>query len=316
MVKYQFNPDTLTYEKVIYKGKALYKRVFRISFIFILFAFIINFTLYYLNGTPEIVMLKNQNKYLANKLSFINTDVNNYRNQLIEIQQRDDNLYRPIFEIEPVSQSIRMAGYGGSYNYSNMEGFENSGLVMDLSQNIEELSKQVYIQSKSYDQVIEKAIEKANFIESRPSIKPLSDDDYIRISDYFGWRKDPFNHKPTIHHGMDFAGPMGGEIVATGKGIVVAARHTLFGYGKVVIIDHGFGYKTKYAHLNKIIVKEGQKVNRGEVIGLLGNTGRSTGSHLHYEVLMNSRPVNPIYFFNNDISPEEYQKMREAYANK
>ena len=196
-----------------------------------------------------------------------------------------------------------------------LEGFNSSPLMIDITQNVEEIIKQVYIQSRSYDQVIEKALEKENFIECRPGIKPISDNDYIRISDYFGWRIDPFTKKATIHHGIDFAGERGGNVYATGKGIVIKAGYSLFGYGRIVEIDHGFGYKTRYAHLDKIFVKEGDKVWRGDKIGLLGNSGRSTGPHLHYEVRINNKPVNPEYFFNNDISPEEYDKMITFYHN-
>ncbi len=308
-VKYRFNPDTLTYKKVIYTSKQKIKLFFRYFLIIIGISLIINILILLFGKTPEFFLLEKENFYLSSRLSHLSVDINEVKNQLVQIQQRDDNLYRPIFEIEPISSSIRKAGFGGVYRYKNLEGYNHSELLIDISQNVDELIKQIYIQSKSYDQVIEKALEKELFLKSRPSIKPLSDNDYLRISDYFGWRKDPFTGKPSKHYGIDFAGPKGGNIISTGDGIVTKARYTLFGYGRVVEIDHGFGYKTKYAHLHKIKVKEGQKISRGEVIGLLGNTGRSTGSHLHYEVMINNTPVNPIYFFNDDISPEEYNKM-------
>ncbi|MBN2520330.1 MAG: M23 family metallopeptidase [Bacteroidales bacterium] len=313
-VKFRFNPDTLTYEKVIYSGKQKLKLFLHYFLIIIGISLFINILIFLYGKTPEFFLLEKENLYLSSKLSHLSVNINEVKNQLVQIQQRDDNLYRPIFEIEPISSSIRKAGFGGVYRYKNLEGYNNSELLIDISQNVDELIKQIYIQSKSYDQVIEKALEKELFLKSRPSIKPLSDNDYIRISDYFGWRKDPFTGKPSKHYGIDFAGPKGGNIVTTGDGIVTKARYTLFGYGRVVEIDHGFGYKTKYAHLHKIYVKEGQKVSRGEAIGLLGNTGRSTGSHLHYEVMINNTPVNPIYFFNDDISPEEYNKMLQYYS--
>jgi len=314
--KFRFNPETLAYEKIVYKGKEKYKRILRISSILLTAGLSINIFILFSGYSPEVYKLKLENIFLQSKLKGMTLNIDEIKQQLVEIQQNDDNLYRPIFEIEPISSTIRMAGFGGVDKYQDMDGYENSSLVVDLTRSVDELSRQIYFQSKSYDLVIEKALEKQEFIDSRPSIKPLSDNDYYRISDYFGWRLDPFTKRPTTHHGIDFAGQKGKNVIATGKGVVTVVRNSFLGYGRIVIIDHGFGYKTKYAHLQKILVKEGQKINRGHVIGTLGNSGRSTGPHLHYEVLINNKAVNPVYFFNNDISPEEYDKMLQLLSKK
>lgn len=314
--KYRYNTYTLTYDKITLSAKDKIRRLARYLGIFFGLAMIVNIVLYTTGKYPKLEQLKQENSQLVKEFHKLNSDIQKAKKNLVDIQIRDDNFFRPIFEIDPVSSSIRIAGFGGTYNYKNLEGFKASNLMIDVTQNVEEIAKQTYIQSKSYDQVIQKMIERENFHECRPSIKPLSDKSYIRISDYFGSRIDPFKKNIRPHYGIDFAGPRGGDIVATGKGIVTKAGYSLYGYGKIVEIDHGFGYKTRYAHLDKIIVKEGQKVNRGETIGLLGNTGRSTGPHLHYEVRMHNKAVNPIYFFNNDISVEEYDKMLVAYQKK
>jgi len=313
--KYHYNTDTLRYEKIILSKKDKFKITLKYFLIFFNIALIINIILYTNSIYPKLYFIKKENSILNFRFKKLNDNIENIKLHLAEIQQNDDGLYRPIFEIEPISSSVRMAGFGGTYNYQELEGFKSSEMMIETSQNVEELFKQIYIQTKSYDQLIDKLKEKEKFINSRPAIQPLSENDYVRISDYFGWRIDPFNKKATKHHGIDFAGNKGGKIHATGDGIIIRAGYSIFGYGRLIEIDHGFGYKTRYAHLDKLLVKEGERVKRGQTIGLLGNSGRSTGPHLHYEVRMNNVPVNPIYFFNNDISPEEYAKMI-AFHNK
>jgi murein DD-endopeptidase MepM/ murein hydrolase activator NlpD len=164
------------------------------------------------------------------------------------------------------------------------------------------------MQSKSFDEVIDLAKNKEQMILSVPAIQPVSVKDMARISDYFGFRRDPFTKEKKVHYGIDFVGPKGAPIYATGNGKVVSAEFSFFGYGNVVVIDHGFGYRTRYAHLQKIDVKVGNQVARGQVIGKLGSSGRSTGPHLHYEVLLRNKPVDPMNYF-NDMSPEIFDSM-------
>jgi murein DD-endopeptidase MepM/ murein hydrolase activator NlpD len=198
----------------------------------------------------------------------------------------------------------------------DLEGYDNSGVVINTFKRIDVLSKKIYVQSKSFDTVIELAKNKEKMNACIPAIQPVGLKDFARISDYFGARSDPFTGKRTMHHGMDFTGPKGSDIFATGDGVVVTSGYTVHGYGNRVIIDHGYGYKTIYAHLNKIYVDEGQRVSRGDVIGALGNTGRSTGAHLHYEVKLNNRSVNPINYYFNDMSEEEYELMVAACSKR
>lgn len=307
--KYRYNTDTLKYERVVLTRKDKLNKITKHLSILASLAILVNIGIYKSGNYPKLVKLENTNNKLSDQFIQLNQKINSFKAKLSEIQENDDNLYRPLYEIEPVSPSVRMAGFGGSYTYQSLEGYKSSPLMIGVFKNIDNVESKVYVQSKSYDQVISQVLDKENYYECRPGIKPISDDDYVRISDYFGLRKDPFSGKRSKHYGIDFAGPRGGKIYATGKGVVTKASYTLHGYGRVIIIDHGYGIKTRYAHLDKILVKVGDKVNRGDNIGLLGNSGRSTGAHLHYEVRVNNKPQNPLYFINHDLSPEEYDKM-------
>jgi murein DD-endopeptidase MepM/ murein hydrolase activator NlpD len=239
----------------------------------------------------------------------LNNQLSNLGDKLTSIQQRDDHLYRPIFELDAIPNSVREAGVGGVSQYTDLQNFSHSDLLINTAKKLDKVKKKVYIQSKSFDSVIKLAKNKEVMINSIPAIQPIALKDFRRISDYYGARRDPFNGKIRMHYGMDFTGPLGTEIYATGDGKVVKAEYNHFGYGKEVVINHGFGYKTIYAHLRRIKVDVGDKVKRGQVIGTLGNTGRSTGPHLHYEVRKNGRPVNPINYYFNDLTAEQYEKM-------
>ena len=233
-----------------------------------------------------------------------------------DIQQRDDYLYRTIFELDPIPPSVREAGFGGTNRYVDFEGYDNSDVMIGTFKKVDVISKKLYVQSKSFDTVIKLAKNKEKMIAAIPAIQPVALKDFNRISDYFGARSDPFTGKRTMHNGMDFTGPEGSDIFATGDGVVIESGYSFYGYGNKVVIDHGYGYKTVYAHLQKITVDDGQKVKRGEVIGLLGNTGRSTGAHLHYEVKLNNRPKDPINYYFNDMTDEEYDLMVEACSKR
>ena len=197
-----------------------------------------------------------------------------------------------------------------------MEGFSNFDIIIETFKKLDVLSKKIYVQSKSFDTVIELAKNKEKMIACIPAIQPVALKDFNRISDYFGTRNDPFTGKKTMHHGMDFTGPEGSDIFATGDGVVVESGYTFHGYGNRVVIDHGYGFKTVYAHLQKIMVDDGQKIKRGDIIGTLGNTGRSTGAHLHYEVRRNHRAIDPLNYTFIAISEEAYELMIAACSQR
>jgi murein DD-endopeptidase MepM/ murein hydrolase activator NlpD len=230
---------------------------------------------------------------------------------LSDVQDRDDNIYRVIFEAEPVPSEIRKAGFGGVDRYEQLERMANSEIVVNTAKRLDEITSQLVVQSKSYDEVFKLAKNKEKLIASIPAIQPVDFHDLRRIGSLFGYRTDPFYKVTKFHEGIDFTAAIGTPIYATGDGVVSEAEYNSGGYGNKIMINHGYSYETVYAHLSKIKVKVGQKVKRGEIIGLMGNTGKSTAPHCHYEVHKAGVPMNPIYFFFNDITPAEYQAMLE-----
>jgi murein DD-endopeptidase MepM/ murein hydrolase activator NlpD len=230
---------------------------------------------------------------------------------LDEIQERDDNIYRVIFEADPIPNSIRKQGFGGINRYEKLLGLSNSELMINTSKKIDQLTKQLYLQSKSFDEVIDLAKNKSNMLASIPAIQPVANKDLKRMASGYGYRIHPIYKTRKMHYGMDFSAKTGTEIYATGDGVVSKIKRSKRGYGNYVKINHGFGYETLYAHMSKYIVKKGQRVKRGEVIGYVGNSGISTAPHLHYEVRKDNKKINPMNFYYNDLSPEEYEKMLE-----
>jgi murein DD-endopeptidase MepM/ murein hydrolase activator NlpD len=315
-IKYQFDSKTLTFKKVKLVWKQRITRAFMFLFVTGFAALALNFTYTSFYRTPKVVVLDEEREILLSEYDMLNEQMEYIDLIISDIQQRDDYLYRSIFELEPIPSSVRDAGFGGSNRYSNLEGYENSDVLIATFKRVDAISKKIYVQSKSFDTVIELAKNKEKMIACIPAIQPVALKDFTRISDYYGSRLDPFTGKPKMHHGMDFTGPEGSDIFVTGDGVVIEAGYSFYGYGNRVVIDHGFGYKTVYAHLKKIFVNEGQKLQRGEVIGSLGNTGRSTGAHLHYEVKLYNRPINPINYYFNDINAEEYELMVAACSKR
>lgn len=262
-------------------------------------------------GSPKERMQSREIEYLKLQYQIMNDKIDELDILLGEMQDRDDNIYRIIFEAEPIPSSVRKAGYGGSNRYVALDGYVNSDMVVNTAQRIDILTSQLYVQSKSFDDIYEMAKNKSEMLSCIPAIMPVKNVDIYRISSHYGQRTDPFYKVTKFHNGIDFSGPEGIGIYASGDGTVIKVERNKSGYGNNIIIDHGYGYKTRYAHLKDIKVKKGSKVKRGQEIGTMGNTGKSTAPHLHYEVLKNNKAVNPINFFFNDITPEEYDKILE-----
>jgi hypothetical protein len=230
------------------------------------------------------------------------------------IQQRDDNLYRVVLQSDPVADAVRQAGYGGTNRYEELMDMANSELVINTTQKMDLLNRQLYIQSQSFDEVVELCKNHDEMLECIPAIQPVSNKNLKQTASGYGLRIDPIYKTTKFHEGMDFSANIGTPVYATGNGRVKKAGWQS-GYGKLIIIDHGFGYETWYAHLNDYDVRPGQKVVRGEVIGEVGNTGKSTGPHLHYEVHVKGKVVNPVNYYFMDLSAEDYDKMIEIAAN-
>jgi len=274
--------------------------------------FIVVFYSFY--DSPKEVLLKRENKFYKEQLAIFNNKLKKIDKILKDLEYRDNNIYRTIFEAEPIPTTIREGGTGGANKYENLEGYKYSELVIDLSKNLDKIEKKIYIQSKSYDEVVSLAKKKEDMLRHIPAIQPVLNKQLKRISSYFGYRIDPIYKIKKHHDGIDFTAPIGTPVYATGDGIVTLVKYSNRGYGNQIEISHGYSYKTKYAHLSKIMVKEGDSVKRGQIIGLVGNTGKSVGPHLHYEVRKNNVPINPINFFFQDLSPEEYDRMIELSA--
>ncbi|MBT5858902.1 MAG: M23 family metallopeptidase [Flavobacteriales bacterium] len=310
-VKYYYDTKTLNYQRIektpwdrvknifIYLGASIFSGIIMIIIFFQFF------------DSPKQKQLKRDKLDLLNQYNTLNNELTDINLVLKDMQNRDDNIYRVIFEADPIPSSIRKAGFGGVNRYKHLENLSNSELIIETTKKIDIISKQIYIQSKSFDEVINLANNKANMLACLPSIQPVDNKDLKRMVSGFGRRIHPVYKTITHHDGMDFAAATGTPIYATANGTIEKSTYDRGGYGKHVIINHGFGYKTLYAHMNEIKVSKGSTVKRGDVIGYVGNTGLSVGPHLHYEVHYKGKKENPSFYYHNDLSPSEYNKLIE-----
>jgi len=310
-IKFKYNPESLNYEEVELTWRDHLKKISYHTISAIVFTTIVIALLYpYIKnqGAKEAQMDNDSTEQeLLSKIA----EIDEMNLVLTEIETRDDNIYRAIFEAEPYPQHRRNLGTGGNPNkYDKYKNIAHSELVIELAKKIELVEKKLVAQSRSYDEVVELIKTKGEMLRSIPSIQPISNADLTRLASGFGMRMHPIYKIMKLHAGLDFTAERGTEIYAAGDGVVEKADW-MSGYGQIVIIDHGFGYKTRYAHCSKYNVKPGQKVKRGDVIAFVGNTGASVGPHLHYEVRKNGKAINPVNFFFNDLSPEEYEKVIE-----
>ncbi|MDR2910039.1 MAG: M23 family metallopeptidase [Bacteroidales bacterium] len=316
--KYRFNPDTLSYERIDVSLKERFSKLlaYLSSSLALALVIVVVFVNFY--ETPRSKMLKRENQRLLTQYELLQKDMGKIEDVLDEIQQRDDNIYRIIFESEPIPSTVRKAGFGGSNKYSELENMSNAELVIETSRKMDVISKQTYIQSKSYDEVLKLALDKEKMLASIPAIQPIANKDLKRTASGWGYRFHPIYKVRRFHYGMDFTATTGTPIYATGDGVVTeigGSSRSRVGFGLEIIIDHGYGYETRYAHLSAFKAKRGQSVKRGDIIGFVGNTGGSTAPHLHYEVLKNGQAVDPSFFYYKDLSPEEYDRMIEISSN-
>jgi murein DD-endopeptidase MepM/ murein hydrolase activator NlpD len=317
-MKYKFNPDTLSYERVGISFREKLGKIFTYlsSSLAIAMIFVVVFLNFY--ETPRSKALKRENKQLLSQYKLMLKDMDRIEGVLNDLQQRDDNIYRVIFEADPIPSSVRKAGFGGVNKYSHLESLSNNQLIIEAARKIDVLAKEAYIQSKSYDEVLDLALNKEKMLASIPAIMPVANEDLKRTASGWGYRIHPIYNVRKMHYGMDFTAPTGTPIYATGDGKVVevkGSKSSRVGYGLVVKVDHGYGFETVYAHLNAFDVRLGQEVKRGDIIGYVGNTGGSTAPHLHYEVHKNGSPVNPQYYYFKDLSPQEYERMIAISSN-
>ena len=309
--KFIYNPQTLDYEEYKPSGKKRFVNVL----LYVVTAGILGFSIVTLIentiGSPKERMQAREIEFMKLQYDIINDKIEKIDGLLSEMQDRDDNIYRMIFEAEPIPTSIRKAGYGGINRYDALSGYDNSELVTETAKKIDVVESQLNVQSKSFDEVYSMARNKAQMLKCIPAIMPVKDVDIYRISSHYGHRTDPFYKVQKMHNGIDFSAPIGTHIYCAGDGVVEKVTTGNSGYGNNIVVNHGYGYKTRYAHLSKSRVREGQKVKRGEYIADVGNSGKSTAPHLHYEVIKNNKTINPVNFFFNDLTPEEYDKILE-----
>lgn len=309
--KYKFNPDSLSFDKIRLGAKAILLRSLAYLIASVLVAVVLNFIFGLFFDTAKEKSLKREIAQLTLQYDLIHREMGNLEKVIGHLQETDDNLYRTIFGAEPIQSTQRQVGIGGVNHYNELEGYNNSAIVIETAKKLDVIRKKVYVQSKSFDELILLAKEKEEMLRSIPAIIPISSKDLTRIASGFGLRIHPVYKISKFHEGMDFTAPLGTDVYASGDGTIESVLSSKRGMGNYITINHGFGYSSVYAHLESFNVKPGQKVHRGDVIGFVGNTGMSVAPHLHYEIKLNGVNVDPVNYFFNDLSPAEYEKMIE-----
>lgn len=313
--KYYFNSQSLKYEKV--KLSLRIKILKAIGFIStaLVFSFVIIALAYTFLDSPKEKQLKREISQLSLQYDILQNRLKQVNAVAQDLQERDDNIYRVIFEAEPIPKEVRNAGFGGINRYKNLENYDYAKLMIEATKKLDILSKQLYVQSKSYDELTKEVNSKGKMMASIPAVQPVDSRKLRGAISGFGYRIHPIYKIRKMHAGIDFTAPVGTPIYATGDGVVISAASER-GYGNNIMINHGYGYVTKYAHMSRFKAKKGERVKRGDVIGYVGNTGASTGPHLHYEVFKNGKTINPINFFFNDLTPSEYVTMLEIASRE
>jgi murein DD-endopeptidase MepM/ murein hydrolase activator NlpD len=310
-VKYYYDPESLSYRKIERKKRNTFKFIMLFLLASALFAFLFVFIAGHYFESPNEKALKRELTNMELQFDLLNKKMSEAEIVLANIEDRDNNIYRVYFEANPIPEEQRRAGFGGINRYKNLEGYDNSTLIIETSKRLDILQKQIVVQSKSLDEIAILAKEKEKLLAAIPAIQPVSNKDLTRMASGYGMRTDPFTKARKMHKGMDFTAPRGTPIYASGDGKVIRADSGSSGYGKHIRIDHGFGYVSLYAHLYKYNVRKNQKVKRGDLIGYVGNTGRSVSPHLHYEIKKDGKNINPINFYYGSLTPEEFAKLLE-----
>ncbi|QDO92738.1 M23 family metallopeptidase [Formosa sediminum] len=310
-VKYYYDSETLSYRKIERKKRKTFKYILGFLTAAALFGFLIVSITSQFVESPKEKALKRELTNMQLHYDMLNKKMDEASEVLASIEDRDNNIYRIYFEANPIPEEQRKAGFGGINRYKSLEGYDNSKLIIESSKKLDVLQKQIVIQSKSLDEIAKLAEDKEKLLAAIPAIQPVNNVDLTRIASGYGYRTDPFTKARKFHYGMDFTAPRGTPVYATGDGIVTRADNHSTGYGNHIRIDHGYGYISLYAHLYKYNVKKNQKVERGDLIGFVGSTGRSEGPHLHYEIFKDGERINPTNFYYGSLTPEEYNNLLE-----
>jgi murein DD-endopeptidase MepM/ murein hydrolase activator NlpD len=308
-IKYYYNTNTLRYEKLETPLRVKLLRIFGFLAAALVTATLISFFAFRFVGSPGEKILRNENERLKDNYKELNSQVTAMQQQMSELEKRDNGVYRAIFEANPIPDSARAKELEKKLEVAKIEGMSNYELSSSIITSMNNLSARISAQTASYSELGGLLKNKENILAGTPAIQPLSNKDLSRIASGFGYRIDPIYKTTKMHPGIDFTAPQGTPIYATSNGVVKMAGFSDGGYGNHVIINHGYGYETLYGHMVRVKAKAGQKVKRGEVIGYVGSTGKSTGPHCHYEVHKNGQKIDPIYFFYNDLSPDQYDQL-------
>jgi len=313
--KYLFNTKSLKVERVQVTLWDRVKVLLRYTLAGMVFSVIVLAIGYTFFDSPKEKVLRREIDQYQLQIQFINDRMDILTAVIDDMRERDDNIYRVIFEADPIPKTIREAAFGGTDRYAHLHTFQNSQLIIQTMRRLDQLTRQLYVQSRSYDEVFDMAKNKADMLASIPAIIPVANG-VERLVSGFGYRIHPIYKTRRMHTGVDFSAPRGTPVYATGNGVISRSGRNMSGYGLNVIIDHGYGYQTLYAHLHSISVKPGQNIKRGEIIGMVGSTGLSVAPHLHYEVIKNGRQINPVNYFHNDLTPEEFEYIIEIASRE
>jgi murein DD-endopeptidase MepM/ murein hydrolase activator NlpD len=309
--RYRFNPESLSFDKIKLGFRAVLLRAlaYLVGSLLIAFFYYLIFAIFF--DSPKEKALLREIDQLTLQYDLVHREMDNLDKVIGQLRQTDDNLYRTIFEAEPIPETQRESGVGGINRYKELEGYDNSSIVIETAKRLDQLKKKIYVQSKSFDDLIVMAKQKEEMLASIPAIIPISGKDLTRVASGYGLRIHPYYKIVKFHAGMDFTAPLGTDVYVTGNGVVDKVLTSKRGLGNHIIINHGFGITSTYAHLDRFNVREGQKVKRGDIIGFVGSTGMSVAPHLHYEIKVNGVNVDPVNYYFNDLSAEEYDRMIE-----
>jgi murein DD-endopeptidase MepM/ murein hydrolase activator NlpD len=308
-IKYYYNTHTLRYEKLEVPLRVKLLRVFAFIATALVTSVIISYFAFRFVGSPTEKLLRAENNRLKGRFETLNRKVKAMQEQMGELERRDNTVYRSIFEADPIPDSARAHNIEIANERARLASIEDDELSFSIQQSLSSLSQRIKVQEKSYNELNNLIKNKEQLLSATPAIQPVSNQDLNRIASGFGLRIDPIYKTVKMHAGLDFTAPQGTPIYATADGVIKVSGYSEGGYGNHVVINHGYGYETLYGHMVRIKAKVGQRVKRGEIVGYVGSTGKSTGPHCHYEVRKGNQKLDPVYFFYNDLGPEQFNEL-------
>lgn len=313
-IKYYYNTSTLRYEKLETPLRVKLLRIFGFVAAAFVTAALISYVAFQFIGSPKEKILQSQNRALKDKYEQLEEALEGVQTQMLELEKRDNNVYRAIFEANPIPDSARAKAIEIQNEIATVSKMKDNELINSIVNTLNVLNHRIAAQKNSYNEIDKLVENKEKLLAHTPAIQPVSNKDLTRVASGFGYRIDPIYKTTKMHAGIDFTAPQGTPVYATAEGTVSLSGNTGNGYGNHVVVNHGYGYETLYGHMVRVKARSGQAVKRGEVIGWVGSTGKSTGPHLHYEIHKNGSKIDPIYFFYNDLTPEQFDQLLKKAA--